>query len=71
LINPQPNQVARVLHLIYRLVAQPNTSRATMFAETFISCGGIEMLLFLLKKEAEAGDGTVLQQTKREMKMIE
>jgi hypothetical protein len=39
--------------------------------ETFISCGGIEMLLFLLKKEAEAGDGTVLQQIKREMKMIE
>jgi hypothetical protein len=42
-----------------------------MFAETFISCGGIEMLLFLLKEEAEAGDGTVLQQIKREMKMIE
>lgn len=58
---PQPNQVARVLHLIYRLVVQPNTSRATMFAETFISCGGIEMLLFLLKKEAEAGDGMVYE----------
>lgn len=58
---PQPNQVARVLHLIYRLVVQPNTSRATMFAEIFISCGGIEMLLFLLKKEAEAGDGTVYE----------
>lgn len=32
-----------------------------MFAETFISCGGIEMLLFLLKKEAEAGDGMIYE----------
>eukprot|EP01018_Ginkgo_biloba_P016129 Gb_14861 [translate_table: standard] len=56
---PQPNQVARVLHLIYRLVVQPNTSRATMFADTFLSCGGIEMLLALLEREAEAGDSAV------------
>ncbi|KAF9626103.1 hypothetical protein IFM89_030950 [Coptis chinensis] len=34
---PQPNQVARVLHLIYRLVVQPNTSRAHTFAESFLS----------------------------------
>ncbi|KAH9311229.1 hypothetical protein KI387_026264, partial [Taxus chinensis] len=58
---PQSNQVTRVLHLIYRLVVQPNTSRATMFAETFIYCGGIEMLLALLQKEAVAGEGTILE----------
>ncbi|KAG9445126.1 hypothetical protein H6P81_016466 [Aristolochia fimbriata] len=53
---PQPNQVARVLHLIYRLVVQPNTSRANTFADSFISSGGIEMLLVLLQREAKAGD---------------
>ncbi|KAL6981847.1 hypothetical protein U1Q18_023464 [Sarracenia purpurea var. burkii] len=50
------NNVARVLHLIYRLVVQPNTSRAQTFAEAFISCGGIETLLVLLQREAKAGD---------------
>lgn len=53
---PQPNQVARVLHLMYRLVVQPNTSRAQTFAEAFISFGGIETLLVLLQREAKAGD---------------
>ncbi|PKI49551.1 hypothetical protein CRG98_030044 [Punica granatum] len=58
---PQPNQVARVLHLIYRLVVQPNTSRAHLFAEAFITCGGIETLLVLLQREAKAGDQSVLE----------
>ncbi|KAK9274411.1 hypothetical protein L1049_019225 [Liquidambar formosana] len=58
---PQPNQVARVLHLIYRLVVQPNTYRAHTFAEAFISCGGIETLLVLLQREAKAGDHSVPQ----------
>ncbi|KAA0049017.1 hypothetical protein IC582_012315 [Cucumis melo] len=53
---PQPNQVARVLHLVYRLVVQPNTSRAQTFAEAFIACGGIETLLVLLQREVKAGD---------------
>nr|XP_043628907.1 BEACH domain-containing protein C2-like [Erigeron canadensis] len=53
---PQPNQVARTLHLINRLVVQPNTSRAENFAEAFVSCGGIETLLVLLQREAKAGD---------------
>ncbi|XP_072959658.1 BEACH domain-containing protein C2 isoform X2 [Typha angustifolia] len=53
---PQPNQVARVLHLLYRLVVQPNTSKAHMFAQSFISCGGVEALLVLLQKEAKIGD---------------
>ncbi|XP_061339623.1 BEACH domain-containing protein C2 isoform X2 [Gastrolobium bilobum] len=53
---PQPNQVARVLHLFYRLVVQPNTSRAHTFAEEFLSCGGVETLLVLLQREAKAGD---------------
>ncbi|TXG62849.1 hypothetical protein EZV62_009843 [Acer yangbiense] len=56
---PQPNQDARVLHLIYRLVVQPNTARAQTFAEAFISSGGIESLLVLLQKEAKAGDHSV------------
>ncbi|KAI3495022.1 hypothetical protein L1887_37129 [Cichorium endivia] len=54
--SPQPNQVARALHLLYRLVVQPNASRAQTFSEAFISCGGIETLLVLLQREAKAGD---------------
>ncbi|XP_022897622.1 BEACH domain-containing protein C2-like [Olea europaea var. sylvestris] len=53
---PQPNQVVRVLHLIYRLVVQPNTSRAKTFADAFKSSGGVETLLVLLQREAKAGD---------------
>jgi hypothetical protein len=47
-------QVARVLHLIYRLVVQPNTSKAATFVETFLGKGGVEMLLTLLRREAES-----------------
>ncbi|KAG0583972.1 hypothetical protein KC19_3G176400 [Ceratodon purpureus] len=53
---PQPNQVARVLHLIYRLVVQPNTAKAGIFAETLLASGGVEMLLTLLQREAEFGE---------------
>ncbi|XP_012083537.1 BEACH domain-containing protein C2 isoform X2 [Jatropha curcas] len=56
---PQPNQVARVLHLIYRLIVQPNTARAQTFAEAFIKCGGIETLLVLLQREAKTGDHSI------------
>ncbi|GLT84466.1 hypothetical protein SLE2022_026940 [Rubroshorea leprosula] len=56
---PQPNQVARVLHLIYRLVVQPNATRAQTFAEAFIGSGGIETLLVLLQREAKAGDHSI------------
>ena len=52
-------QVARVLHLFYRLVVQPKTSRAHAFAEAFITCGGIETLLVLLQREAKTGDSIV------------
>ncbi|GMY09403.1 BEACH domain-containing protein C2 isoform X2, partial [Fagus crenata] len=58
---PQPNQVARVLHLMYRLVVQPNTSRAQTFAEAFLACGGIETLLVLLQREAKSGDYSALE----------
>ncbi|XP_057435514.1 BEACH domain-containing protein C2 isoform X2 [Lotus japonicus] len=58
---PQPNQVARVLHLFYRLVVQPNSSRAHTFAEEFLACGGVETLLVLLQREAKAGDSSVLE----------
>uniref|UniRef100_J3M096 BEACH domain-containing protein C2 n=1 Tax=Oryza brachyantha TaxID=4533 RepID=J3M096_ORYBR len=57
---PQPNQVARVLHLIYRLIVQPNVSRANMFAQSFISSGGVEALLVLLQREAKAGNNRTL-----------
>ncbi|XP_021686222.1 BEACH domain-containing protein C2 isoform X2 [Hevea brasiliensis] len=56
---PQPNQVARMLHLIYRLIVQPNTARAHSFAEAFIKSGGIETLLVLLQREAKAGDHNI------------
>ncbi|KAF7825980.1 BEACH domain-containing protein C2 isoform X1 [Senna tora] len=58
---PQLNQVARVLHLFYRLVVQPNTTRAHTFAEAFLACGGIETLLVLLQREAKCGDNGVLE----------
>ncbi|CAM0903433.1 unnamed protein product [Alopecurus aequalis] len=57
---PQPNQVARLLHLIYRLIVQPNISRANMFAQSFISGGGVETLLVLLQREAKAGNNHIL-----------
>ncbi|TVU28919.1 hypothetical protein EJB05_20457 [Eragrostis curvula] len=56
---PQPNQVARVLLLIYRLIAHPNVSRANMFAQSFISRGGVEALLVLLQREARSGDNNI------------
>uniref|UniRef100_A0ACD5Z3S4 Uncharacterized protein n=1 Tax=Avena sativa TaxID=4498 RepID=A0ACD5Z3S4_AVESA len=52
---PQPNQVARVLLLIYRLIVHPNSTRAHMFSQSFISRGGVEALLVLLQREAKAG----------------
>ncbi|XP_010523698.1 PREDICTED: BEACH domain-containing protein C2 isoform X2 [Tarenaya hassleriana] len=53
---PQPNQVARVLHLMYRLVVQPNAARAKTFSGAFITSGGIETLLVLLQRQAKTGD---------------
>ncbi|PKA58028.1 Guanine nucleotide-binding protein subunit beta-like protein [Apostasia shenzhenica] len=53
---PQPNQVTSVLHLIYRLVVQPNTARAYVYAQSFICCGGIEALIFLLQRETKIDD---------------
>ncbi|CAI9101616.1 OLC1v1038984C1 [Oldenlandia corymbosa var. corymbosa] len=53
---PQLNQVPRVLHLIYRLIVQPNASRAQSFAEAFMMNGGIETLLVLLQREAKTRD---------------
>lgn len=50
-----------MLHLFYRLVVQPNTSRAHTFAEEFLACGGVETLLVLLQREAKAGDSVVLE----------
>ncbi|OIV89875.1 hypothetical protein TanjilG_18595 [Lupinus angustifolius] len=58
---PQPNQIARTLHLFYRLVVQPNTARAHTLAEAFLACGGIETLLVLLQREAKAGDSDVME----------
>lgn len=49
-------QVSRVLHLLYRLIVQPNTSRARSFSDSFISCGGLEALLVLLQRETKTGE---------------
>ncbi|VVB06449.1 unnamed protein product [Arabis nemorensis] len=59
--SPQPNQVARVLHLMFRLVVQPNAARAQTFAESFITSGGIETLLVLLQREAKTGEDNVAE----------
>lgn len=48
-----------MLHLIYRLVVQPNTAKAGIFAETLLASGGVEMLLTLLQREAELGENAV------------
>ncbi|XP_024012912.1 BEACH domain-containing protein C1 [Eutrema salsugineum] len=59
--SPQPNQVVRVLHLMFRLVVQPNAAKAQTFAEAFITTGGIETLLVLLQREAKKGDENVAE----------
>ncbi|KAL1223624.1 BEACH domain-containing protein C2 [Cardamine amara subsp. amara] len=45
---------------MYRLVVQPNATRAQMFSEVFITSGGIETLLVLLQREAKTGEDNVL-----------
>ncbi|KAM7260927.1 hypothetical protein ACFE04_026402 [Oxalis oulophora] len=57
--------VARALHLIYRLLVQPNTARAQTFSEAFISCVGVETLLVLLQREAKAGDHSATEPMKQ------
>ncbi|XP_017624631.1 BEACH domain-containing protein C2-like [Gossypium arboreum] len=63
---PQPNQVARVLHLIYRLVVQPNATRAQTFASSFMGSGGIETQLVLLQREVKAGDHNIPETSTKE-----
>ncbi|XP_024526779.1 BEACH domain-containing protein C2 [Selaginella moellendorffii] len=55
---PQPNQVARVLHLLYRLVVQPNAARAATFADLLMKNGVVEMLLTLIQRESEIGENS-------------
>ncbi|KAK7390089.1 hypothetical protein VNO78_25388 [Psophocarpus tetragonolobus] len=57
----QPGQIARVLHLFYRLIVLPNTARAHSFAKAFLACGGIETLLVLLQREAKAGESDIFE----------
>ncbi|KAJ4905364.1 WD-40 repeat family protein / beige-related [Raphanus sativus] len=64
--SPQPNQVARVLHLMFRLVVQPNAAKAQTFAEVFITSNGIETLLVLLQREAKAGDDNVVESVSKD-----
>ena len=49
-----------MLHLIYRLIVQPNISRANMFSQSFISTGGVEAVLVLLQREAKTGNKNIL-----------
>ncbi|KAJ0254910.1 BEACH domain-containing protein C1 [Hirschfeldia incana] len=64
--SPQPNQVARVLHLMFRLVVQPNAAKAQTFAEVFITSSGIETLLVLLQREAKTGDDDVVESVSKD-----
>ncbi|CAI5462438.1 unnamed protein product [Closterium sp. Yama58-4] len=49
-------QVARVLLLLYRLMSQPSSSRASAFMVQFLASGGAEMLLALLLRETQYGE---------------
>jgi hypothetical protein len=49
-------QIVCVLYMIYRLVVQPNTTKADVFAETLLANGGVEMLLIILWIEAKSSD---------------
>jgi hypothetical protein len=54
-----------VLQLIYRLVVQPKTTKADTFASIFLENGGVEMLLFLLRKEeSEVKESTIVAGSK-------
>lgn len=53
-----------MLLLIYRLIAHPNTSRANLFAQSFISRGVVEALLVLLQREAKTGDNHIFYSCK-------
>ncbi|GJP47283.1 hypothetical protein CLOM_g6504 [Closterium sp. NIES-68] len=53
---PHPNQVVRVLLLVYRLMAHPNAARAAAFSVQFLAAGGAQMLLALLLRESQWGD---------------
>ncbi|KAL0714917.1 hypothetical protein Bca4012_021896 [Brassica carinata] len=64
--SPQPNQVARVLTLMFRLVVQPNAAKAQTFAEAFITSGGIETLLVLLQREAKTGDDKIVESVEKD-----
>lgn len=44
-------------------MVQPNTSRAETFAQSFISCGGVEALLVLLQRETKTGNRNVSENT--------
>ncbi|XP_078427501.1 WD-40 repeat family protein / beige-like protein [Wolffia australiana] len=63
----QPNLISRILHLVYRLVVQPNAFRANAFAEMFISGGGIEILLLILQQEAKSGEQDTIDVSKADM----
>lgn len=47
-----------MLQLIYRLVVQPKSTKADTFASMFLENGGVEMLLFLLRKEESEVQGS-------------
>ncbi|CAI5977612.1 unnamed protein product [Closterium sp. NIES-64] len=57
---PHPNQVVRVLLLVYRLLSHPNAARAAGFSVQFLAAGGAHMLLALLLRESQWGDACPL-----------
>ncbi|CAI5475939.1 unnamed protein product [Closterium sp. Yama58-4] len=57
---PHPNQVVRVLLLVYRLLSHPNAARAAGFSVQFLAAGGAHMLLALLLRESHWGDACPL-----------
>lgn len=63
-----------MLQLIYRLVVQPKTTKADTFASMFLENGGVEMLLFLLRKvesEVKGSKSTKLVHESKEQVTVE
>lgn len=59
-----------MLRLIYRLVVQPKTTKADTFASMFLENGGVEMLLFLLRKEESEVKGSTIVAGSKSTKLV-
>jgi hypothetical protein len=59
-----------VLQLVYRLVVQPKTTKADTSASIFLENRGVEMLLFLLRKEESEVEGSTIVAGSKSTKLV-